>query len=53
VAAAEFSRAFYGALKSGATLAEAARTARAAIKSSGDQTWLAYTVYGEPTARLS
>ena len=53
VAAADFSRAFYGSLKSGATLAEAARAARAAIKAFGDQTWLAYTVYGEPTARLS
>ncbi len=53
VAAAGFSKAFYESLKSGATLAEAARTARAAIKDAGDQTWLAYTVYGEPTSRLT
>lgn len=52
VAAAEFSKAFYGALKAGETLAASAQKARAAIKASGDQTWLAYTVYGEPTARI-
>ena len=53
VAAADFSRAFYESLKSGNSLAEAARKARVAIRESGDQTWLAYVVYGEPTARLT
>ncbi|MEO8540095.1 MAG: CHAT domain-containing protein [bacterium] len=52
VAAADFARAFYESLKAGKTLAEAARDARTAIRQSGDQTWLAYTIYGEPTARL-
>ena len=52
VAAADFAKAFYTALRAGNTLAEAARTARSAIRNSGDQTWLAYTVYGEPTAKL-
>jgi len=52
VAAAQFSKAFYGSLKAGDTLAASAQKARAAIKASGDQTWLAYTVYGEPTARI-
>lgn len=52
VAAAEFSAAFYGALKAGETLADAARSARTRIRDSGDQTWLAYTIYGEPSARL-
>ncbi len=52
VAAAEFSASFYSALKAGETLASAARTARAKIRDSGDQTWLAYTIYGEPSATL-
>ncbi|MGE0599993.1 MAG: CHAT domain-containing protein [Dehalococcoidia bacterium] len=53
VAAGKFTQAFYTALKRGDTLAAAARAARVAIRDAGDQTWLAYTIYGEPTATLA
>jgi hypothetical protein len=51
--AATFSTAFYDSLQSGATLAEAARRARDATKALGDASWLAYTVYGQPSARVT
>jgi hypothetical protein len=49
--AKDFCEAFYGTLIDGKTLAEAAGAGRAAIKDKGDATWLAYKVYGRPTAR--
>ncbi len=47
-----FSRVFYGALLDGDTVAEAARQAREAIKDR-DASWLAYSVYAHPNARVS
>jgi hypothetical protein len=41
------------ALLKGARLSEATVHAREAARSAGDATWLAYTVYGTPNARLS
>lgn len=46
-----FSEAFYRALKNGKTLAEAMTAGRAAIPP-GDPTRFAYTLYGNPEARL-
>jgi hypothetical protein len=51
--AAAFARAFYDQLLDGGTLAEAAREGRAAAKALGDGSWLAFVVYGEPSARLT
>ena len=45
-----FATSFYEALLGGKTLVEATRTARGAAKSAGELSWLAYAVYGEPTA---
>lgn len=50
--AAAFSQAFYGALLGGETVAAATRRAREAALSPGDPTWLAYSVYGHPNARV-
>lgn len=47
-----FLQAFYEALVAGARMAEAVTLARTAARRSGDATWLAYTVYGHPEARL-
>jgi hypothetical protein len=47
-----FAKAFHAALLDGQTLAEAATSARAAAKASGDSSWLAYVVYGSPFARV-
>jgi len=47
-----FAVAFYRRLLEGKTVAEAARLARQAIKRAGDPTWLSYTVYANPLARL-
>lgn len=48
-----FAEAFYDAcLDRHQPLGEAARTARQAIKDTADPTWLAYTVYGDPTATV-
>ena len=49
--AAAFATAFYEALWSDKTLAEAAGAARQAAKVSGDASWLAFKVYGHPRAR--
>jgi hypothetical protein len=51
-AACEFARVFYRELDAGKPLASAVRTARLAIRSPDDPTWLAYTVYGEPFAMV-
>jgi len=48
-----FAQAFYRALKEGKTLVEAAAAAREAAKDRRDLTWLAYTVYGNPFARIA
>jgi CHAT domain-containing protein len=47
-----FARGFYDRMLAGQPLARAVREARLDIKAGGDPTWLAYTVYGEPAARL-
>ncbi|MCB0079100.1 MAG: CHAT domain-containing protein [Anaerolineales bacterium] len=51
--ACQFSLAFYEAMLAGQTLAEATRAARRAAKRAGEPTWLAYSVYGHPNARLA
>lgn len=43
---------FYEALLEQKTIAEEAVAARSAASAAGDTTWLAYTVYGNPYARL-
>jgi CHAT domain-containing protein len=50
--ATDFSLAFYRALLDGATLMDAAGAGRAAAKVRPDASWLAYVVYGHPTARV-
>lgn len=47
-----FALAFYGYLLDGKTVAEAVRLARRDIRKAGDPTWLSYTVYANPLARL-
>lgn len=47
-----FAEAVYGALLGGSTLGEAVRAARLSIRGDGDPTWLAYTVYADPFAKL-
>jgi len=47
-----FATRFYDALKAGETVVEAAGRARAEAKNAREPTWLAYTVYGHPHARL-
>lgn len=51
-AAYQFAIKFYEGMLAGATVARAAQEARQAIKDSGDPTWLAYTVYAYPNAKL-
>jgi CHAT domain-containing protein len=52
--AGRFAEAFYGALRGGRPLGEAARAARQhASQDSTDPTWLAYTVYGSPAAYVT
>ena len=48
----EFAQALYGRLLGGMPLGLAAREARGAIRSLGDPTWLAYTVFGNPLATV-
>lgn len=47
-----FASSFYQGLFSGQTLAAATQQARLAAKQAGDPTYLAYSVYGHPNARL-
>jgi len=49
----KFAVAFYGHLLEGKTVAEAAKLARRSIRRAGDPTWLSYTVYANPLARLA
>lgn len=48
-----FAKSFYDALKQGKMLVDAAQAAREASKGQNDLTWLAYTVYGDPFARVT
>ena len=51
--AATYAKTFYAAALGGRTLGEAAREARNAIRDvGGDPTWLAYSFYGDPSARM-
>jgi CHAT domain-containing protein len=51
-AASSFVRELYDRLRAGDELAKAVVDARQAAKDAGDATWLAYTVYGNPEAKL-
>jgi hypothetical protein len=51
-AAYQFAIKFYDGMLIGKTVAQAAQEARRSIKDGGDPTWLAYTVYAYPSARL-
>ena len=52
-AAHAFARAFYDRLlKEGMTIGEAVQAARLAIRRQGDPTWLAYTVFAHPLAKV-
>ena len=52
--AATYAQQFYQAALAGDTLGEAARRARDAIRDNpADPTWLAYTLYADPTATIS
>jgi hypothetical protein len=48
----DFARAFYDHLFAGVPIGRAAREARLAARSSGDPTWLAYTVFADPLATV-
>ncbi|WP_423205681.1 CHAT domain-containing protein [Pseudomonas kribbensis] len=48
-----FASQFYGQLKAGECVSQALRAAREQAKKDLDTSWLAYTVYGHPYARLS
>jgi hypothetical protein len=47
-----FARELYNRLLAGKPIAQAAREARLAIKSAGDPTWLAYTIFADPLATV-
>lgn len=51
----QFSTLFYKNLLRGTTIARATRNARRSLRklAPGDPTWLAYALYGQPTARLA
>lgn len=51
-AALKFSKAVYQSLFAGHTIAEAVRQGRLAAKREGDPTWLAYSLYAHPNARI-
>jgi|WetSurMetagenome_2_1015567.scaffolds.fasta_scaffold00050_39 hypothetical protein len=51
-AANDFALAFYSGLLSGMEIGSAVKEARLAIKPLGDPTWLAYTVFADPLARV-
>jgi hypothetical protein len=47
-----FAQSFYEKLVGGSTLVSAVRHARQVAKAAGDPTWLAYSVWGHPFARI-
>ncbi|MCB1490394.1 MAG: CHAT domain-containing protein, partial [Rhodobiaceae bacterium] len=47
-----FAEVFYEEMKRGRTVTQASQAARAASREADEPTWLAYTVYGHPYARL-
>ncbi|MBE2194726.1 MAG: CHAT domain-containing protein [Anaerolinea sp.] len=49
--ALRFSQVFYTELCGGKSVAESCRGARAAIRDSGDPTWIAYALYADPHAK--
>lgn len=51
--ALDFATTFYEQLLAGEPIGAAAKTARLKIRSTGDPTWLAYTVFAEPLARVT
>lgn len=51
--AATFAESFYEALLDGGTLADAAAKARSEARKAKDASWLAFGIYGQPTARMS
>ncbi len=52
--ATQFAQHFYQSLLGGSTLGDAMTAARKAIQTDdADPTWLAYTLYGNPTATLA
>ncbi len=48
-----FVETLYGRLLEGDTVSEATISARRAARDAGDLTWLAYTVYAHPHARVA
>jgi hypothetical protein len=52
-AANNFAQAFYDNLLGGMEIGQAVQTARQTIKPLGDPTWLAYTVYANPLAKVT
>ncbi len=50
--ALDFSKSFYTGLLGGKNVAEAVREARKSARKAGDPTWLAYSVYAHPNARV-
>ena len=51
--AMKFADAFYGRIFEGQTIAAAGQQARAAAYQAGDPTWLAYSIYAHPNARVT
>lgn len=51
-AARSFAIAFYESLLAGDPLGEAAGKGRTAARANGDVSWMAYVVYGDPSARM-
>lgn len=52
-AACKFAQPFYGQLLANRPIGEAAKEARAVIRSLNDPTWLSYTLFADPLATLS
>lgn len=50
--ALDFAKSLYDGLTDGQTVAEAVRNARTVAREAGDPTWLAYSVYAHPNARV-
>lgn len=48
----QFAQSFYDSLLSGKTVAQSAWVAREVVKAKGDPTFLAYTVFAEPSAQI-